>query len=129
MGYGAGPRKRQRDVNERQPEVETRPPLALRDRLVNREVHLPAFDRLPFNLVASLAEGRKSLVLRDIDELRVLDWIISQRGNPGGGASYRGAIHFVTATGKLAQLAGMVGVFEHSTDANDNVASKLWEWK
>jgi hypothetical protein len=48
---------------------------------------------------------------------------------PGGGASYRGAIHFVTATGKLAKLAGMVGVFEHDTDANDNAASKLWEWK
>jgi hypothetical protein len=48
---------------------------------------------------------------------------------PGGGANYRGTIHFVTAAGKLAKLAGMVGVFEHSTDANDNVASKLWEWK
>ena len=51
------------------------------------------------------------------------------RLNPGGGASYRGAIHFLTAAGKLANLAGMVGVFEHSSDANDNVASKLWEWK
>jgi hypothetical protein len=51
------------------------------------------------------------------------------RFNPGGGVSSRGAIHFVTATGKLANLAGMVGVFEHSTDANDNVTSKLWEWK
>ena len=49
--------------------------------------------------------------------------------NPGGGASYRGAIHFVSATGKLAKLAGTVGVFEHGTDANDNVTSKLWEWK
>jgi len=39
-----------------------------------------------------------------------------------------GAIHFVTATGKLAKLAGPVGVFEHSTDPNDNVLSKLWEW-
>src|SRR5271169_512715 len=48
---------------------------------------------------------------------------------PGGGASYRGTIHFVTAAGKLAKLAGMVGAFEHSTDADDNVASKLWEWK
>jgi hypothetical protein len=48
---------------------------------------------------------------------------------PGGGASYRGALHFTNATGKLARLAGTVGVFEHSTDANDNVASKVWEWK
>jgi hypothetical protein len=51
------------------------------------------------------------------------------RITPGGGASYRGAIHFLNATGKLASLAGTVGVFEHSTDANDNVASKSWEWK
>ena len=51
------------------------------------------------------------------------------RLTPGGGANWRGAIHFTNATGKLARLAGTVGVFEHSTDANDNVASKLWEWK
>ena len=51
------------------------------------------------------------------------------RLNPGGGVSYRGAIHFLNATGKLANLAGTVGVFEHSSDANDNVATKMWEWK
>ena len=49
--------------------------------------------------------------------------------NPGGGASYRGAIHFMSASGKISKLAGTVGVFEHSTDANDNVTSKFWEWK
>jgi hypothetical protein len=53
----------------------------------------------------------------------------SGKFNPGGGVSYRGSIHFLSATGNLASLAGKVGVFEHSTDANDNVASKLWEWK
>jgi hypothetical protein len=51
------------------------------------------------------------------------------RLNPGGGVSYRGAIHFISANGKLANLAGMAAVFEHSSDANDNVATKLWEWK
>ena len=49
--------------------------------------------------------------------------------NPAGGVTYRGAIHFMSATGSLGKLAGMVGVFEHSTDGNDNVTSKLWEWK
>jgi hypothetical protein len=49
--------------------------------------------------------------------------------NPSGGASYRGALHFLNATGKLAKLAGTVGVFEYSTDANDNTTAKLWEWK
>ncbi len=53
----------------------------------------------------------------------------SGRLNPGGGVSYRGAIHFMNATGKLARLVGTVGVFEHSSDAGDNVASKVWEWK
>jgi len=49
--------------------------------------------------------------------------------NPGGGVSYRGSIHFVSATGSLAKLAGTASVFEHNTDANDNVTSKFWEWK
>ena len=48
---------------------------------------------------------------------------------PGGGATYRGSIHFLTASGKLARLAGMAAVFEYNTDANDNVSSKLWDWK
>jgi hypothetical protein len=49
--------------------------------------------------------------------------------NPGGGASYRGALHFLNATGKFAKLLGTVAVFEYSTDANDNTSSKAWEWK
>jgi hypothetical protein len=49
--------------------------------------------------------------------------------NPGGGASYRGTIHYVSATGSLAKLAGTVGAFEYSTDANDNTVGKVWEWK
>ena len=48
---------------------------------------------------------------------------------PGVGVSYRGAVHFRNGTGKLARLSGTVGVFEHSTDPNDNVTSKIWEWK
>jgi hypothetical protein len=51
------------------------------------------------------------------------------RFNPGGGASYRGTIHYVSATGSLAKLAGTVGAFEYSTDANDNAVGKVWEWK
>ena len=58
-------------------------------------------------------------------------WIGQGTGkmNAGGGASYRGAIHFLNASGKLAKLAGTVAVFEYSTDANDNTSSKYWEWK
>lgn len=49
--------------------------------------------------------------------------------NPNGGATYRGAIHYVSATGNLAKLAGTVAVFEYSTDASDNSSAKMWEWK
>jgi hypothetical protein len=49
--------------------------------------------------------------------------------NPGGGASYRGTIHFVSATGNLAKLAGTVEAFEYSTDGDDNTVGKVWEWK
>jgi hypothetical protein len=48
---------------------------------------------------------------------------------PGGGASYRGALHFQNATGKLAKLAGTVAVFEYETDASDHTTGKAWEWK
>ena len=48
---------------------------------------------------------------------------------PGGGASYRGAIYFQNGSGKLAGLNGTAAVYEHDSDANDNVATKYWEWK
>lgn len=35
----------------------------------------------------------------------------------------------VDASGSLAKMAGMVGVFEHETDANGKLTSKVWEWK
>lgn len=54
---------------------------------------------------------------------------MARRTSNKGGASYRGAIHFMNAQGSLAKLAGTVGVFEHDTDADDNVVSKPWEWK
>lgn len=46
-------------------------------------------------------------------------WIGQGTGKlkPGGGVSYRGALHFRNATGKLAKLAGTVGVFEYETDS------------
>jgi hypothetical protein len=58
-------------------------------------------------------------------------WIGQGTGKmkPGGGVSYRGALHFRNATGKLANLAGTVAVFEYETDASDNTTGKAWEWK
>ena len=51
------------------------------------------------------------------------------RMKPGGGVSYRGSVYFLSASAKLARLNGMAVVYEHDTDANDNVATKYWEWK
>jgi hypothetical protein len=48
---------------------------------------------------------------------------------PTGGASYRGAIYFQNGSGKLAKLNGTAAVYEHDSDANDNVTTKYWEWK
>ena len=48
---------------------------------------------------------------------------------PGGGASYRGAIYFQNGSGKLAALNGTAAVYEHESDANDNITTKYWEWK
>ena len=61
----------------------------------------------------------------------VATWIGQGTGKlkPGGGASYRGALHFRTASGKFAKLAGTVAVFEYETDASDNTTGKTWEWK
>ena len=58
----------------------------------------------------------------------VATWIGQGTGKlkPGGGASYRGAPHFRTASGKLAKLAGTVAVFEYETDASDNTTGKTW---
>jgi hypothetical protein len=41
------------------------------------------------------------------------------KAQTGGRASYRGSIHFMNAQGRLAKLAGTVGVFEHDTEADD----------
>lgn len=48
---------------------------------------------------------------------------------PGGGVSWRGGIYYQTASQKLSRLNGIAAIFEHETDANDNVSSKIWEWK
>lgn len=48
---------------------------------------------------------------------------------PGGGASYRGAIYFQNRSGKLAKLNGTAAVYEHASDASDNITTKYWEWK
>ena len=47
----------------------------------------------------------------------------------GGNISYRGAIYFSTTSAKFARLNAVAGVFEFSSDAQGNVASKTWEWK
>ena len=47
----------------------------------------------------------------------------------GGAVNYRGAIHFTTATPKLARLNSCAVLFEFDVDAQGNTHSKNWEWK
>jgi hypothetical protein len=51
------------------------------------------------------------------------------RPKPKGGMSWRGAVYYETSSPKLARLNGMAVLFEHETDADDNVTTKYWEWK
>ena len=73
-------------------------------------------------------EGQGVLTTKGGD---MASWTGSGTGQlkPGGGVSYRGSIYFRSASGQLARLAGMAAVYEHETDANDNVSTKYWEWK
>lgn len=73
-------------------------------------------------------EGQGVLMTKDGDSII---WVGQGTGRfkPGGGLSWRGAVYYETASSKLARLNGQAVVFEHETDANDNITSKLWEWK
>jgi len=73
-------------------------------------------------------EGQGVLMTKDGESA---SWSGSGVGKftPSGGLSWRGCIYYTTASQKLARLNGVALVFEHETDANDNITSKLWEWK
>ena len=47
----------------------------------------------------------------------------------GGGASFRGAIYFQSASDTISRLNGIAVVFEHEEDAEDNCHTTLTEWK
>jgi hypothetical protein len=47
-----------------------------------------------------------------------------------GNIRFTGSLFFSTsATGKLAFLNNLVGVFEYEADELGNTSSKCWEWK
>ena len=73
-------------------------------------------------------EGQGIIMTKDGD---TVIWVGQGTGRfkPGGGMSWRGAVYYETASPKLARLNGMAVVYEHETDANDNVVTKNWEWK
>ena len=73
-------------------------------------------------------EGQGVIMTKDGDSV---SWVGQGAGHfkPTGGVSYRGAVYYETASQKLARLNGIVGVFEHETDGDDNVVTKVWEWK
>ena len=47
----------------------------------------------------------------------------------GGAASYRGALHYSTASQALGSLNSIAAVFEFEVDAEGNTHAKSWEWK
>lgn len=47
----------------------------------------------------------------------------------GGNVNYRGAIYYSTTSPKFSRVNAVAGVFEFSSDAQGNTASKTWEWK
>ena len=73
-------------------------------------------------------EGQGIIMTKDGDGV---SWVGAGTGRfkPGGGVSWRGAVYYETASAKLARLNGMAVVYEHESDANDNITTKYWEWK
>lgn len=73
-------------------------------------------------------EGQGIIMTADGDSIV---WVGQGTGRfqPTGGLSWRGAVYYETASPKFARLNGQAAVFEHETDANDNVVTKTWEWK
>lgn len=73
-------------------------------------------------------EGQGAMIT---GEGEAITWRGSGSGKilPGGSLSYRGILHFRTASQKLARLNNACGVFEYEVDAAGNTTSKIWEWK
>src|SRR5262245_58634693 len=61
----------------------------------------------------------------------VVQWTGAGRGRltKHGGGSFRGAIYYRTTSSKLAYVNEIAGVYEHETDRDGNVTTKVWEWK
>jgi hypothetical protein len=47
---------------------------------------------------------------------------------PGGSVRYVGAVHYFTASAKLAKLNSIAGVFEFDIAADGQTHAKIWEW-
>lgn len=51
------------------------------------------------------------------------------RFGPGGSVSFRGAVYYQSALGKLASLNSTVGVYEYEADGNGSTRIQTWAWK
>jgi hypothetical protein len=73
-------------------------------------------------------QGQGAIFTQDGD---LITWIGMGTGKfkERGAVSYRGSLHFSTASQKLARLNGTVGAFEFETDPDGKTSSKVWEWK
>jgi len=63
---------------------------------------------------------------------QMISWTATGLGKFSGPGkiSFRGSLHLKTMSkGSLASMNNVVGVFEHESDMDGNLATKTWEWK
>ena len=72
-------------------------------------------------------EGEGVLAFQDGD---MATWRGAGSGKlgPGGSVRYVGAVHYSTASAKLAKLNSIAGVFEFEVAADGQTKAKIWEW-
>ena len=74
-------------------------------------------------------EGQGFMTTKDGDVIHLTGSGACRAAGSDGSVRYRGAVHFHTASLKLAKLNGTVGVHEYDVDAEGNTVGKIWEWK
>src|SRR3990172_10929538 len=76
-----------------------------------------------------LGEGQGLITTKDGDMIMFKGQGIGIPTGKGQAASFRGAIHYQTASQKFVKANRTVGVFEYDIDQEGNVHGKIWEWK
>jgi hypothetical protein len=73
--------------------------------------------------------GQSVTITQDGDMGRFMGTGAGRFTGQGSAVSFRGAIYYQGATGKLARLNGLAIVYEWDVDQHGNCQFHLWEWK